>query len=152
MRIPCWHVIKRSLGVVSFLSLRFLHRLEKVLLIQVIVNPPLQRIEITGVSCSGRKGTIKFSSVDLFGMRLTREIYIVHNVGMFRIFISRRLQAMFEKTNPDPSKDLRRAFTRYLHNYELHWSCCSHLTRLSKIRKEEILSCLSSSKTEVKSA
>jgi hypothetical protein len=87
----------------------------------------LARVEIRGVNRGGRKGAIKFSSIDLFGKRCIREIYLVSDFDYFNRFMSRRLQMLFIRANPNPDRNLRKAFTHFLHDYGLHWSGCYHL-------------------------
>ncbi|MHB1868430.1 MAG: IS110 family transposase [Nitrososphaerales archaeon] len=95
--------------------------------------PKLRQIKITSVNHGGGKGATKFSSVNIFGRRYFGEIYFVSDVDSFKRFISRRLETMFIGTNPNPDLGLRKAFTRYLHNHDLHWRGCYHL-RLSDKR------------------
>jgi hypothetical protein len=53
----------------------------------LITNPTFQRIEITGVNHGGKKGGIKFSSVDLLGKRFLTEVYLVSDLDEFRRFM-----------------------------------------------------------------
>lgn len=100
-------------------------------------EPPAEHIRLSGVSAPGRKGAIKFSSVDLFGLQKLDESYYVVDWERFRKFICQKLEVMFLFKNPSPSKDLRKAFTRFLHNYGMHWSGCFHLVKsVSNTQKE----------------
>jgi len=69
---------------------------------------------------AGRKGTTKYSSIDIFGER-TVYIYHIEYKDNFVDFIVDK----FLNKNPDPDKGLRAAFTRTLHSNGLHWHGCS---------------------------
>ncbi|MCL4517975.1 MAG: CBS domain-containing protein [Thaumarchaeota archaeon] len=101
---------------------------------QKVVDPlyfkrPARLFQVMGVSSAGHKGAIKFSSVDLFGLRKLDESYYVFDWERFSKFISQRLEVMFRATNPSPSKHMKKAFTRFMHNFGLHWTDCYHLIR-----------------------
>ena len=95
---------------------------------------PARLFQLMGVSSAGHKGAIKFSSVDLFGLRKLDESYYVVEWERFSEFISEKLEVMFRAANPNPSKHMKKAFTRFLHNFGLHWTGCYHLVRESKRR------------------
>lgn len=80
---------------------------------------------ITGMN-SGQKGSTKFRCVNLFGVRILRESYYVMDWTKFSKFISTRLELMFRATNPAASRYMRTAFTRFMHNFGLHWTGCHH--------------------------
>ncbi|MCL4518138.1 MAG: hypothetical protein M1587_02970 [Thaumarchaeota archaeon] len=97
---------------------------------------PARRFQINGVSSAGHKGAIKFSSVDLFGVRRLEESYLVSDWEKFTKFFGPKLEVMFRATNPNPSRSLKKAFTRFMHNYGLHWTDCYHLIRArNELRK-----------------
>lgn len=69
---------------------------------------------------AGRKGTIRYSSIDIFGERIVY-IYNIEHKDNFVDFIVDK----FLNKNPDPDKGIRSAFTRALHLNGLHWYGCS---------------------------
>lgn len=69
---------------------------------------------------SGRKGTTKYSSIDIFGERIVYIYYIEYKEDFVDFIVGK-----FLKKNLDPDKGLRIAFTRILHSNGLHWYGCS---------------------------
>ena len=122
----------RSQGFIPFETVPYFAR-------RRVVDPlyfkqPARLFQLRGVSSAGHKGAIKFSSVDLFGLRKLDESYYVLEWDRFSKFISQRLEIMFRATNPDPSKHMKKAFTRFMHNFSLHWTGCYHLMQENKLR------------------
>lgn len=68
---------------------------------------------------AGRKGTTRYSSIDIFGERVVYIYYIKHKEGFTKFIVDK-----FLNKNPDPDKGLRSAFTRILHTNGLHWYGC----------------------------
>lgn len=91
----------------------------------IYFNQPARPFHIMGV-CSGRKGAIRFSAVNLFGLRMLDESYYVSDWDRFSQFMSQKLEVMFRSANPKPSRGMKVAFTRFLHNFGLHWTDCGH--------------------------
>jgi len=89
-------------------------------------NHPARLFQIRGVISAAHKGATKYSSIDLFGRRKLGESYYVLNWDKFSKFISQKLEVMFRATNPTPSKNKKTAFTRFMHNFGLHWTGCFH--------------------------
>lgn len=97
---------------------------------RIIVDPmltenPATLIQFQGVSAEGAKGSKKYSAVDFFGRSLSEAYYVV-NLERFRSWMGPRLEALFVSKNPDPSENIRRAFSAYLHGYNMHWTRCLH--------------------------
>jgi hypothetical protein len=90
------------------------------------IEHPARAFRITGVN-SGQKGSRKFKCVDLFGVGTLHESYFIVDWDRFSKFISAKLEAKFVETNPDTPKQLRKVFTRFMHNFGLHWSGCQHV-------------------------
>ena len=90
-------------------------------------RPAARRITIStgSATLSGGHGSIKYSSLDFVGFQFRRE-YLVLDEGRFRSSISKELEGLFFKNNPNPTKGLRQAFTRMMHDNGLHWSGCEH--------------------------
>jgi CBS domain-containing protein len=96
---------------------------------QRIVDPlyfesPAREFHIWGVN-AGQKGGRKFTSLDLFGHSL-HESYYVSDWGKFAVFLGMKLEVMFRAKNPSPPRQLRLAFTRFMHDFGLHWTECNH--------------------------
>ncbi|MHB2035397.1 MAG: hypothetical protein ACYCPW_01455 [Nitrososphaerales archaeon] len=89
-------------------------------------NHPARLFQIRGVISAAHKGATKYSSIDLFGRRKLGESYYVLNWEKFSKFIGQKLEVMFRATNPAPSKNMKTAFTRFMHNFGLHWTGCNH--------------------------
>ncbi len=89
------------------------------------LSKPVRPFHLMGV-CSGRKGGIQFSAVNLFGLRMLDESYYVQDWETFSSFMSQKLEVMFRSANPNPSRGMKVAFTRFLHNFGLHWAECDH--------------------------
>lgn len=103
---------------------------------QRIVDPlyfgnPARAFYLWGVN-SGQKGGRKFTSFDFFGRRMLHESYYVTDWDEFSRYLSAKLEAMFRAKNPAPTSQLRLAFTRFMHDFGLHWTGCTH-----SIREEE---------------
>ena len=97
---------------------------------RIVVDPlylskPVRPFQLMGV-CSGRKGGILISAVNLFGLRMLDESYYVQDWETFSSFMSQKLEVMFRSANPNPSRGMKVAFTRFLHNFGLHWAECDH--------------------------
>lgn len=90
---------------------------------------PARRFQINGVSSAGHKGAIKFSSVDFFGVRRLEESYLVSDWEKFAKYFGPKLEVMFRAANPIPSRSLKKAFTRFMHNFGLHWTDCYHFVQ-----------------------
>lgn len=78
------------------------------------------RIFRPGVSTtSGGKGS-RFSSIDVFGDYHSYFYYIEKKERFVEFLVSK-----FLAKNKDPDANIRRVFTRILHNHGLHWyGCC----------------------------
>lgn len=68
-----------------------------------------------GVGMVGRK----YSSYSFFGVKPYRLTFLVKDLNSFRYHIARMLLGMFYEKNPNPSRDLRKSFTHFLHSYSL---------------------------------
>lgn len=95
---------------------------------RVIINPflnhePATPITIQGVASTHAKGGIKFSALDFFGRQLL-EMYYVVDPEKFRSYMGAKLGRQFCRQNPHADQGLRRAFTRFMHGYQMHWSGC----------------------------
>ena len=120
----------KAQGFVAFDEVSYFAR--RKLVDPLYIRQPARLFQIMGVSSAGHKGAIKFSSVDLFGLRKLDESYFVLDWEKFGKFISQRLEVMFRATNPNPSKHMKKAFTRFMHNFGLHWTDCYHLIKENK--------------------
>ena len=89
------------------------------------LSKPVRPFHLKGV-CSGRKGGIQYSAVYLFGLRMLDESYYVEVWETFSRFMSQKLEVMFRSANPNPSRGMKVAVTRFLHNFGLHWAECDH--------------------------
>lgn len=69
---------------------------------------------------TGRRGSSKYSSYDIFGDRHSYW-YIIERKNIFIDFLVDK----FMKRNPDQGKGIRSAFTQVLHLNGLHWHGCS---------------------------
>jgi len=83
----------------------------------MFVNPPARVYSLGGVGHGSR-----FSTVDFFGKKLGRTQFIVVNDKKFREWASASLEARFRAKNPHPERPLAGAFTRYMHERNLHWT------------------------------
>lgn len=97
---------------------------------QRIVDPlyfksPARAFHIWGVN-AGQKGGRKFTSLDFFGQRMLHESYYVSDWNKFAAFLGMKLEVMFRARNPNPPRQLRLAFTRFMHDFGLHWTECNH--------------------------
>lgn len=104
---------------------------------QLIVDPlysksPARAFRIWGVN-AGQKGGRKFTSLDFFGQRMLHESYYVSDWDKFATFLGMKLEVMFRATNPSPPRQLRLAFTRFMHDFGLHWTECNHMMRAGVI-------------------
>jgi len=68
-----------------------------------------------GVGMVGRK----YSSYSFFGVKPFKLAFLVKDTQSFRFHISKMLLGMFYEKNPNPPRDLRKAFTHFLHSYNL---------------------------------
>ena len=98
---------------------------------QLIVDPlysqdPVRAFRIWGVN-SGQKGGRKFTSLDFFGQRMLHESYYVSDWDKFATFLGMKLEVMFRAKNTSPPRQLRLAFTRFMHDFGLHWTECNHV-------------------------
>lgn len=94
-----------------------------------LCDPSYRSIPARTVSFRGTgsyRGSFKFGTFDYFGITSMAEIYLVMDYEKFTDYMGRRLERMFLAKNPNPSRGLRSAFTRYLHSYSMHWSQCVH--------------------------
>ena len=92
------------------------------------VNPPARVNSLSGIAhLSG--GRHRFSTVDLLGKRLYRTQYIVVNEDKFRRWASTWMETNFRVKNPHPDRLTTAAFTRYMHDNNLHWSGCTDRRR-----------------------
>ncbi|MDG6995849.1 MAG: CBS domain-containing protein [Nitrososphaerota archaeon] len=128
----------KAQGFVAFDEVPYFAR--RKLVDPLYIRQPARLFQIMGVSSAGHKGAIKFSSVDLFGLRKLDESYFVLDWEKFGKFISQRLEVMFRATNPNPSKHMKKAFTRFMHNFGLHWTDCYHLIKESKREMRKVAS------------
>ena len=120
----------RAQGFIAFLGVpRFARRR---IVDPLCFEPPARPFRIIGIN-SGHKGGRKFTSINLFGSRVIRESYYVLDWEKFSKFISMKLEVMFRATNPDPPKQLKRAFTHFMHNFGLHWTGCHHAGRAEEL-------------------
>lgn len=71
------------------------------------------------IAVSGSKGSIKYSSSDIFG---DRNCYCF-DTRRKKEFVD-FLVAKFLKVNEDPDENIRKVFTRILHQHGLHWDEC----------------------------
>ncbi len=120
-----WREVIRKIAKEGFLkkdgvSQRFVERLTDPL----FVNPPARLYSIGGARAEHR-GSVKFSTVDLFGKELSRTRFIVTNEEKFKMWAATYLEAMFRAKNADPDRHLAAAFTHYMHDANLHWSGCT---------------------------
>lgn len=95
-----------------------------------IVDPlyfenPARAFYLWGVN-AGQKGGRKYTSFDLFGSRMLHESYYVTNWDEFSKYLSAKLEDMFRSKNPDPPRQMKLAFTRFMHDFGLHWTGCIH--------------------------
>lgn len=70
------------------------------------------------VSTSG-KGSIKYSSSDIFGDRHAYCFDIKRKKEFVDFLVTK-----FFKVNKDPDDNIRKAFSRILHQHGLHWEEC----------------------------
>lgn len=89
------------------------------------VKHPARPFHIMGVN-GGQKGGRKYTSNTLFGRRMLHESYYILDWDRFSRFLSTKLELMFRATNPLPARQLRLAFTRFMHDFGLHWTACHH--------------------------
>ncbi len=72
------------------------------------------------ITTSGSKGSIKYSSADIFGD---------HHAYCFDIKRKKEfvdfLVGKFLRVNEDPDSGIRKVFTRILHQHGLHWDECT---------------------------
>jgi len=66
------------------------------------------------------RGRTKYSGYDLLG----REQLTLYYLKGREEELSKYLEELFYKKNPEPNEGLRKAFTRLLHDHGLHWSGC----------------------------
>jgi hypothetical protein len=86
----------------------------------MFVNPPARMYSLGGVR-HGHGESNRFSTVDFFGKRVGRTQFIMINDEKFREWASTFLEAGFRAKNPHPDRPLAVAFTRYMHERNLHW-------------------------------
>lgn len=99
--------------------------LRKVVVDPLYIDAPARHFRIIGVNSSQRGGR-KFSSIALFGRRMLCESYFVSDWERFSWFMGMKLELMFRAANPNPPRQLRLAFTRFMHNFGFHWTLCVH--------------------------
>lgn len=71
------------------------------------------------ITVSGSKGSIKYSSSDIFG---DRSCYCF-DIKRKKEFVD-FLVVKFLNVNEDPDENIRKVFTRILHQHRLHWDEC----------------------------
>ena len=115
---------KRMLLEQGFIPFKSVPRLARQTIMDPLYLQPAARpFHITGIN-AGHKGATKYSCFDFFGVRMLHESYYVTDWRRFSDFISTRLELIFRATNPDPARHLKTAFTRFMHNFGLHWTGC----------------------------
>lgn len=72
-----------------------------------------------GTTNSGNRGSIKYSSIDVFGDRYD----YCFDIGRKKEFVD-FLVAKFFNVNKNPDMSIRKGFTRILHHHGLHWDEC----------------------------
>jgi DNA-binding MarR family transcriptional regulator len=81
-----------------------------------------ERVRIGGVTASPH-GKL-FSTHDFFGEQISLH-YLVLDMEKFKRYISRYLELKFRVKNKNPNEEIKKAFTKYMHDHNLHWSeCC----------------------------
>lgn len=82
---------------------------------------PNIKIFRTGITAgSGRKGTTKYSSIDIFGDH-HNYCYDINRKKEFVDFLVRK----FYTNNDNPDMNIRKVFSRMLHAHGLHWDECA---------------------------
>ena len=81
--------------------------------------PNIKIFRAGGRVSSGSKGSIKYSFSDIFGDRHTY-CFDIRRKKEFVDF----LVAKFFMVNEDPDSNIRKVFTRLLHQHGLHWDEC----------------------------
>ena len=121
-------IIEKKLRVHGFIhSEGFPPALRKVGGDPLYIETPPRQFRSVGVN-SGQRGGRKFSSITLFGRRMLYESYFVSDWERFSYFMGMKLELMFRATNPNPPRQLKLAFTRFMHNFGFHWTLCVHTT------------------------
>ena len=82
--------------------------------------PDIKIFRTGSTTSSGSKGSIKYSSSDIFGDHCSY-CFDIRRKKEFVDF----LVAKFFKENKDPDGHIRKVFTHMLHSHGLHWDECS---------------------------
>ena len=96
-------------------------RMSRRLLYYIRINnmPYIKFFRIGMTATSGSKGSIKYSSLDIFGDR-HEYCFDIRRKKEFVDF----LVAKFFVVNENPDMSIRKVFTRILHHHGLHWGEC----------------------------
>lgn len=81
--------------------------------------PDIKIFRTGSTASSGGKGSVKYSSSDVFG---DRHAYCF-DIRRKKEFVD-FLVAKFFMANENPDANIRKAFTRVLHSHGLHWDEC----------------------------
>lgn len=119
-------IIERTLRVQGFIHVEGVPASLRTIVVDPLYTKyPARSFRIIGVN-SGQRGGRKFTSSTLFGRRMLSESYYVLEWKRFSQFMSMKLEVMFRATNPNPPRQLKLAFTRFMHNFGFHWTECGH--------------------------
>lgn len=125
--------ITRTMKDHGFIDSQSVPYFAKLRIVDPIYFPnPARAFRIWGVN-AGQRGGRKFTSLDFFGLRMLHESYYVSDWEKFAVFLSTKLEVLFRARNPDPPRQLRLAFTRFMHDFGLHWTECIHDTHVSNL-------------------
>jgi hypothetical protein len=78
-------------------------------------------VRIGGVAASPHRKL--FSTYDFLGEKILLN-YLVLDMEKFKRYISRYLELKFRVKNKNPNQEIKKAFTKYMHDHNLHWSEC----------------------------
>lgn len=82
-------------------------------------RPDIKIFRTDTTAISGSKGSIKYSSSDIFG-----DCYAYcFDIRRKKEFVDFLVNKFF-KVNEDPDKNIRKVFTHILHSHGLHWKEC----------------------------
>ncbi len=119
-------IVEKKLRVHGFIHSEGIpYALRKIVVDPLYLETPARQFRIAGVN-SGQRGGRKFSSNAFFGRRMLSESYFVSDWERFSRFMGMKLELMFRAANPNPPRQLKLAFTRFMHNFGFHWTLCVH--------------------------
>jgi len=106
----------------GFLLLKEVPRVQRNVIISGKFGKAPEYFRIGGVTASPHGQS--FSTYHLFGKQIKLNFFVL-DMEKFKKYISAYLERKFRARNPNPDKYIKRAFTWYMHDHNLHWSeCC----------------------------